>query len=225
MLLEMLPAPWPDIMHNGTDRALSQWIVPDTENTAVWHIQVMNDLLAEAVAETLDRNRTFYCRHARRTLRVIGLEARETGFEQLAEECFARRDKDLLLRLQTPASHKKDNVFVNLPSAELIGRGICRRLSSFVPEFVLNDPETLEQILSVSRVGRYSLQSVTYQLEGHYIPAYQGWLEIHFFGTEEENSLGCALFSMAQMTGIGIKTALGMGGCTVRPADRKGVKK
>ena len=65
-------------------------------------------------------------------------------------------------------------------------------------------------------IRSYDLHTNLFHIEGHSIPGFSGTLEIRFCGNREVNCLAAALLQCAVYTGIGIKTALGMGAVRVR---------
>ena len=211
----ILPPPWPDFLHTDTDRCLCQFVEPLDARTAVWHICVTDDGLASAIANVLSQSDTLYCRHFSGELRITGRNGLQTGIKELFDRASSCRSAAVRLQAVSPVSHKSHGVFITLPSIECIVNSIIRKASAFLPECALPVEDELTRMLSACRVGKYDLHSVTYQLEGHYVPSWQGHLQIVLPADEYLHSLACAVFQLAEYTGIGIKTSLGMGGCKV----------
>lgn len=211
----ILPPPWPDFLHSDTDRCLCQFVEPMGDHSATWHICVTDDGLASAIANVLSQTDTLYCRHFSGELRITGRNGLQTGIKELLDKASSCPSAAVRLSAVSPISHKSHGSFITLPSIECIGSSVIRKASSFLPAYILPEEDVFMQMLSACRVGRYDLHSATYQLEGHYVPSWQGWLQIVLPADAQLHSLACAVFHLAEYTGIGIKTSLGMGGCKV----------
>ena len=224
ILIERLPAPWPERLHGGGVRIYSQWVEPVNEHRLIWHIHTLEDTLGEAILRCLAGVTVLTDRHHHINLQIISRQVRQVGIGELFDEVFYAPDvpKGLLLQIRTPAAHKNGDRYVILPSVEQIGRGLCKRVSEIYPDFALNDFDAQDQVLGTVSLSRYRLNSCTYGVEGSYIMGYEGSLELHFHGSEEERQFADVLFRFAPWCGIGVKTALGMGGCLVSPLGGKG---
>ncbi len=80
----------------------------------------------------------------------------------------------------------------------------------------LDDPEAMEQVARHIRMVRYSLHSAVYYLEQTKITGYMGRVTVVIGGTEQLARLAGALLSFAEYSGLGVKTALGMGGVKIK---------
>lgn len=83
------------------------------------------------------------------------------------------------------------------------------------------DEETLEQLCENSRVIRYDLKSVPFHLEGIKIPAFIGKITIKLTGTQTLANFAHLLLQFGTYSGIGIKTAIGMGAVKILDEGRR----
>ena len=83
------------------------------------------------------------------------------------------------------------------------------------------DEETLEQLCENSRVMRYDLKSVPFHLEGIKIPAFIGKITIKLTGTQTLANFAHLLLQFGTYSGIGIKTAIGMGAVKILDEGRR----
>ena len=102
---------------------------------------------------------------------------------------------------------------------ELIACGLRARLCDMEPSLVLSDDEVLEQIISRTRIARYRLQSGSFALEGARVQGYTGHVDLSIQGPDSLIRLANVLYCFAPWCGVGIKTALGMGGCRIEPIE------
>lgn len=223
-LNEQLPAPFPEQLHQDEVKPLSQWIEVRASGVFCWHIQSLDAQLSEALAALLTEGQTIAIRHM-----GAGFSIREVRRTTLAPSAYMKQIflapqpcQGLIVRFRTTTTHRTGGQYALFPSVELMGRSLRQRLCQIMPESPLADDEALEQVLAHVTLRRYKLQSSTFSLEGHYVTGYFGSLELHFSGPDPVNRLAEMLFGIAPWTGIGIKTALGMGGCEVERIKERG---
>lgn len=80
-----------------------------------------------------------------------------------------------------------------------------------VGDNIMWDEETLEQLCENAQIVRYDLKSVSFSLEGVRIPAFVGKITIKINGTKTMADFANMLVEFGTYSGVGIKTALGMG--------------
>ena len=222
MLMEKLPSDWGDKLHTSMVHPFSQYVEVTGHGTFLWHLHALDDCLGDIIAgilhgdwESKKLGTTFH----------LGEVTREiVSPAEFMKPFFLSRQppNGLVLNFQTPSTHKVQGRYAIFPSAELIGQSLASRFCSIEPTFALGDPEVLEQVVSHTRISRYRLQSTTYGLESSWVTGYIGRLELHFDGPDALCRLAGVLYSLADWCGVGIKTALGMGGCVTSPLpDRK----
>lgn len=223
MLMESLPEPWPAQMHGEGLRPLSQWVEVKSPSRFVWHIGVLEDGLAEAVEAVLSPGAVLSCAHLDTKMTVEAAERQRLSAAEYMKPFFLAEDPcpGLYLTFHTPTTHKSQRQYAVFPSVELIAKNLCSRFCAMAPDFALADPEALEQVIAHTRISRYRLESARYSLEGAWLTGYTGRLELRFQGPDPLRRLAGILFSFAAYSGVGIKTALGMGGCEAAPLAEK----
>ena len=217
ILMDLLPQPWPARLHETGLKPFSQWVESQSGGKVVWHIGVLDEELASVLRNSLVLNTSIYCKHTRNEIRFLSTEARDLSLQEylndfvLAEE----PDQDIRLFFKTATAHKSQGEYVILPSVELIARSLQKRFGQIDPECILADDEVVGHIIDNTKLIRYKLESTPYNLEGTRVFGYTGSLNLRFQGETTLKRLSTALFCMAGWSGVGIKTALGMGGCKV----------
>ena len=140
----------------------------------------------------------------------------ETTFDTLATQAFTT---DLLpygcrLTLHTPTTCKHDGAYDVFPNLNRAFYGLDNKWNAFSEELRL-EQEGLEAVLgNACRIGKYELRSALFSLEGSRINGYEGMIQLNFRGNEMTKRIIMLLLMWASFIGIGIKTALGMGGCS-----------
>ena len=140
----------------------------------------------------------------------------EIQFEDIIRQ--ARQTTSLCTEIQfrSAASFKQNGRYVIFPQEKLILQSLVNRWNSFCEEYPLCDPDALCMLESGIYIRDYALKSVRYHLKNVYIPAFVGKVTLDSRLPVPLAELWHAILLWADYSGIGIKTALGMGGANVR---------
>ena len=223
MLLERLPEDWQERLHGDGLRPFSQWVEPGEGSAFFWHLNVLNDELAAAMAPLLTEGQAWPCAHLQGNFVFEKVEHESLTMQAYMKPFFLSEKASPRLRLAflTTTTHKTQGGYALFPSVDLIARALRAHLCDMEPGFVLSDDEVLEQVISHTRIARYRLQSGSFALEGARIQGYTGHVDLNVQGPDALIRLADMLFSFAPWCGVGVKTALGMGGCSVEPIEDK----
>ena len=215
ILMDLLPHPWPDRLHETGLKPFSQWIENLSGEETVWHINVLDRELADVIRNSFALNSSVFCKHIRSKIRFLKTEAKDLSVQDYLNSFILseKPDQDIRLFFRTTTAHKSQGEYVILPSVELIAAGLQKRFAQISQECILADDAIVEQIVKNTKLIRYKLESRPYNLEGTRVYGYTGFVDLRFQGETTLQRLSAALFCMAEWSGIGIKTALGMGGC------------
>lgn len=107
-------------------------------------------------------------------------------------------------------------------SLSLIYKNLIRKFDTFSNEFNLYDEDMLESLAENSSVASYKLQSTCYGVEGIKIPAYTGRITVKINKSAQLANVAKLLFGYGEYSGIGIKTALGMGAVKTEEVIKSG---
>ena len=120
------------------------------------------------------------------------------------------------IQFRSAASFKQNGRYVIFPQEKLILQSLVNRWNSFCEEYPLCDPDALCMLESGIYIRDYALKTVRYHLKKVYIPAFVGKVTLDSRLPVPLAELWRAILLWADYSGIGIKTALGMGGANVR---------
>ena len=129
------------------------------------------------------------------------------------------------LEFLTPTMFRQRGRYVILPDMRLIVQSLMMKYSAASDTTDMTDEDTLEQILEESFVTRHRLQSAVFSAEGRNFTGFVGNLTFCCRGTETMARYLRMLFTFGEFSGIGTKTAMGMGAMRFSVHDEKGVKK
>lgn len=226
LLMECLPAPWPDDLHKDELRPFSQWIEVKSADRFIWHITSLRDELSEVIDNLFRGKKEFTMKHNGAKIMVGEIRKRQCSLVEYLNSFFLAPEAcpGLVMTFRTPTTHKSSGQYVMFPSVELIAGNLRKKLCAIAPDFALSNDAAFEQVLKNTRIQRYKLESARFQLEGTGVIGYTGRIELRFFGADPLCRLAGALFAFAEWSGVGIKTALGMGGCEVSIREGTEVK-
>lgn len=122
---------------------------------------------------------------------------------------------------ETPCTFKVAGSYALFPSVELIVQSLWMRWNALMPDCTLEDADAQHLLLSGLRICRYRLSSRDYKLKGQRIPGFVGSVQISARLPAPMMELWHLLLAFAPYSGIGIKTALGMGAVRITPVIRK----
>ena len=221
MLLERLPEEWQERLHGEGPRPFSQWVEPGEGDGFRWSLNVLDDVLAAVVEPLLNVGERWPCKHLQGDFIIEASEHQHQTVQAYMKPFFLSETAPPRLRLSflTTTTHKTQGEYALFPSVELIARGLRSRLCDMEPGLVLSDDEVLEQIIARTRISRYRLQSGSFALEGARVQGYTGHVDLSIQGPDPLIRLANVLYRFAPWCGVGIKTALGMGGCRIEPIE------
>lgn len=219
-LLSLLPTEVADFLHEQGETPMSQCLWYDrTTEQYCWKVSVFGDSLIGAVAPVLDELSELALNTGKVSLRC-------TEKTQFSSETFvttalsAPVSNRCTLRLPVTASFKQNGRYVLLPQEHLILQSLLNKWNAFCPEIPLNDPDAVRMLENGIRISDYSLRSGRYPLKDQKIPGFYGSLTLRVSLPAPLMEIWNILCHFSEYSGVGIKTALGMGGVTLE-RDRR----
>ncbi|EAX48908.1 conserved hypothetical protein [Thermosinus carboxydivorans Nor1] len=218
-LIERLDSAAATTLHEPGLRPYSQHLRV-TKEAAVWRIGTLTPPAAQQLVAPLlaAPNAAFYLRdkHAHIAITVkrqlVACTYREFVNHFFLSPAPARR---FVMKFATPASFKIDNAYQIFPSVFHIYQSLVNRWNACASGFVLDRPRLIDDLTAYTRIIDYRLRLNTFSVESIRIPAFSGEITLSIAGPEQLVRLAAMLLAYGEISGIGVKTALGMGGVTV----------
>ncbi len=217
MLMERLTPEWQEMLHSVQLRPFSQWVEVKSPTLMIWHIGVVMETLADMLAEVIIPGTVWHCGHLKADMMIEAVRRDSKTVAEYLKPFFLSETAcpGLYLTFMTPTTHKSQGSYAIFPSISLIAKNLNAHFCAMAPDFALRDEQALEQVITHTRITRYRLETSRFALEGAWVTGYTGRVQLRFEGPDPLKRLAAALFSFAAYSGVGIKTALGMGGCLV----------
>ena len=218
VLCEKMPPSAAELLHSQEITPLRQNIVAAPKNgELVWALDVFDDALATALAPVLLQLREVKIDKAAEKFEV--LEQKEPCKIEIADllKEAATEGENRLFRFcfKTTTGFKSDGQYVLYPTAELILKSLVQRWNVLFPMYPLQDDDALRMMVNGLRIVRYDLRSSSYAMKGLHIPGFWGEVTIKSTLPAPLLELWKLLVAFAPYSGVGIKTALGMGAVAV----------
>ncbi len=221
MLMERFSDDEKEAFHTQGLKPLSQYIMIDRNKKATWRICGLTDSVESKLKEIFDgdfNSKGWILKQKNLEIKAEGsIKMIEKSYACIAEESFTESLCSRYTRLifNTPSSLKKDGANVIFPTTELIIKSLFTKWDAFSKGLRLTDKEICEQLYNNTCIAGYNLKSTKFELEGTKIPSFIGKIDIRISGPDALARLVRMLFEYSRFCGIGVKTALGMGGVEI----------
>jgi CRISPR-associated endoribonuclease Cas6 len=217
-LIKVLPPQVAAKLHDSQVRPFSQYVLPQPDQQLNWIIGLWDTTIAEHIVEMIMPLTQIEIQNKSLNLRVVGIQRTSESETEYFSRFFTDRPpgRRYELEFRTPCTHRQEGTYALFPSSELIVNSLYQRYSAYGQEVSLDDPEAILQLARHIHIVRYSLHSAVYYLESTKITGYMGKITLVVNGPDQLARLAGAMLSFAEYSGVGIKTALGMGGVRIR---------
>lgn len=199
--------------HQSGMRSYSQSISWNKhKDVSVWQIRAFNNATADAFLEALQKSPELYLKQQGYTVHLGPVSYQKQELDQILH--FKNTPKGADITFLTTTSFKRQGSYVLFPELPLLYQSVLLRwpMMTSLPM----EPGNAPILGYYTIIQNYDLHTNLFHIEGHSVPGFSGTLGIRFCGNQKVNCMAAALLQCAVYTGIGIKTALGMGAVRVR---------
>ena len=211
-LLSRLPRAYAEELHEQKETPVSQCLYREREERR-WKINLLDGAAADAFSPVLDGLTTLPLNGGELGLEL--LEKAAVSPEELISSARAMEaDRFFSLRFLTPTAFRQTGRYTVLPEKGLILQSLLNKWNAVFPSYPLEDEEAFRMLSDGLRISDYSLRTVRFLLKENKIPGFVGSMRIDARLSAPLLELWKILFAFSEYSGVGIKTALGMGGVT-----------
>lgn len=217
VLMEFVGTDYAGQLHEAGLRPYSQYVYFDKDRKQyIWRLSVVTaDAINRIVRPMLEMPEKIFLKQKRGHLYIKDRTIlEETSYEDLihkfwSSDVFYTHAK---LQCMSTTSFKVDKKYTIFPEAFRIYRYLLRQWNQFSTFGMLDTDSLLEDLEAGVYIRDYNLRMGIYGLEGVTIRGFRGQIVMQFKRNPELQRILALLSSYSQFTGLGIKTALGMGG-------------
>lgn len=213
VMFENIDSNFADLMHTQNIHPYSQYLMKEGEAYS-WVVNTLNEeSYNHIILPLLDENfKEFIVKKGNVDVRIKSKEIRQVFEDELMDRFYNQEaDRNIGIRIKTPMSFKQNGIYNIVPDARLIFQSLMNKYSAAHEHMSMIDFDTLDQITQNAMIVRYNLRSKGFALEGTKIPGFMGELNFKFRGGDTLARYARLLIEFAEFSGIGIKTAMGMG--------------
>ena len=215
VISKTIPTEYSAVLHMQSLHPYSQYILHNTTGCK-WVINTLDDNAGEYILNALSRADTIYLEHN-------GLEVglgEKAITKTSADDIFVNyglncKDKKTEFVFLTPTAFKSNEKYVNMPSAQLMLQSLIQKYDAFSGNAIYSD-ELIRDINERVVISSFSIKSTFFPLEGITIPAFTGRVTLYVKGGGALPGIVRMLGEYGRYSGIGIKTALGMGAMEIK---------
>ncbi|MEI3337825.1 MAG: CRISPR-associated endoribonuclease Cas6 [Clostridium sp.] len=213
VLMEQIDSKYALSMHKQGLKPYSQSIsIVDNKN--IWSVRTLTKEAYKQIIEPLLSSNfiDFYLEHDSKKVAIFKKEVSYFQKSNLFTNFYTKKSNPIYtIIFQTPTTFKKEGKYYYFPNIESIYGSLMRKYDATSDSDEMMNLETLKQLVDNTKIIEYKLHSIQYHLEGVKIPAFMGSIVLKIYGPQTMVNFANLLFQFGNFSGVGIKTALGMG--------------
>lgn len=213
VLMQRIDPVYGEYLHRSELKPYSQYVSVQPSEVK-WTLHTLTEQAeTELIHPLLSGNfHTIHLEKKKISMKVLSKTVTCLTEEQLLEQTFfAVCPRKLRVNFVTPCSFKRQGVYQIFPSVRLIFQSLVNKFDAASESNAVSYPELLDDLESNVMITGYRLHSTSFGVEGVKIPAYQGSLSLKLLGPQQLVNLVHMLLRFGMYSGVGIKTAMGMG--------------
>ena len=218
-ILEQIEREYGDRLHAAALKPFSQYLRNNRQNGQYsLCFQSLNTEAKEKIVESIKDKKEIHLKEKGIVAKIEAVEVwPETSYNALTERYYlnVKPQRYMTIALQSPTSFSVAKHYLNYPSIFHIYQSLINRWNAFSTTIKITDETVLKHLVDYTHLSDYRLQTQVYTVGGGKIKGFSGTMTLCVKGPETMVNLANLLFAFSNYSGIGIKTALGMGGTKV----------
>lgn len=213
VLMQNIKAEYAGLLHEQGPKPYSQCVRYEGGQN-IWYIRTLSKEAYNQILEPLlkDEFSEFYLEHNEAKVYIKKKQLVQVPMSQMISDFYGEDAKRLFtISFLTPTAFKKDGRYHFFPDIYNIYQSLMQKYDAVSRNESMMDMETLEQMTQFTQIVSYNLRSTSFSLEGIRIPAYMGNIVIRINGSQTMANFARLLLQFGNYSGVGIKTAIGMG--------------
>lgn len=219
VIMEHIDEGYAEELHRKSVNPYSQFFIKE-QDKLYWYIRTLDNEAYEKILLPISLLEKFEIKNGSIQVEIVKKSMTAFSEENLLNEFYTEdMPKYLEIEFLTPTAFKQRGKYIFYPDLQLIYGSLMRKYSAISEQFEMNDEETLQQLIEHSEIVRYRLQTKRFPMEGIEITGFTGTICIAVRGPETMARYLRMLFRFGKYSGVGIKTAVGMGAILVKGGE------
>lgn len=218
-LMDTICPSYADKLHIDGIKPYSQYLYTEKDK-AYWVVTTLtNEAYDKIILPLMDKNLTcINLTHKELSVPIIDKKIIEhISYDDLIKKIYIEEEpkKYVKLKFVTPTSFKSHGEYLFYPKLSNILFSLIQKFDANALDNKLYDEEVFDEILKSIKIVSYNLKSTKFHLEKTTIPSFKGEIVISIKGNDTIKRLVNLILAYGNYSGIGIKTAIGMGGIDI----------
>lgn len=211
-VMKLIPTEYAELLHRNVHQPFSLFCIENmAENTVMLRLSALTDE-AELICRALSSQESVTIYGLKKPLERVAFQ--HSGPLPAEAIMGAAAPKGYRVEFISPAVFRRSGKCHCSPEISRYLRSAAEKLALF--EGVTFDVEKLLEYAAAIPIDRYSLNGCRYNVSGSLYSGMTGWLELIFPDKLTENAaLLNTVLRYAEYSGLGAKTAVGMGGISL----------
>lgn len=221
-LMELLPEDYADYLHISQLHPYTQHL-EFRDEAWFWVVCCIDKKAVDTIIhDTLMKLDNIFIKNRDMEVQIVEKNYYEATYKALMDSFYeGEYSRYIHIQFISPTAFKRDGRYVFYPDIRCIFQSLMNKYDAAVRDEGMTDEDTLEQLCENAQIIGYDLKSVNFSLEGVKIPSFIGRLTIKMYGTSTMSNFANMLFRFGTYSGVGIKTALGMGSFKILSDERR----
>ena len=211
-IMKKIDPAFAEYFHYNTTNPFTSCVYRDRENKKYyWRITTYNKKAYDMIISYFLNNelREIYIEHKDMEVFVKSFSLEKKSFEEL----YLHGEDKNKINLITPTSFKSNGLIHIFPNISTLFAGVIAKINQHSDSVKLEDEKIIKEFLEKVYIHDYNLRTQVFYLEKVKIKGFMGNMNLKIRGEDPALiQLLNFLISVAEYTGFGIKTSLGMGG-------------
>lgn len=225
VLMESIDPDYAEVLHRQSLRPYSQYLYFDkVRNGLYWRLTALNKQAKnELLAAVFELSETIYLKQKNIDVQILSREyLPAVDYGMLAEKYFANslKGKYLCCNFLTACGFKSEGQYVIFPQGHFLINSLLKRWNTFADNEKLESQGIVQDLAKEVYVADYQLYLHPFSVDGVRIPAFKGKYVLGLKNNLMCNRIIAMLGEYSNYSGIGIKTALGMGAVNTMLQER-----
>lgn len=216
VLMEYVSEEYGDILHKNSFKPYSQFVYYDEKNKKnYWEINTLNKEAREEIINKLCNEREFYLKAYKLNIKVASVHLEETSYKEIIEEVYnSKNTRYINFNFKSPVSFKSRGEYINFIEPYMIYNNLSKKWDYFSKNYKLRNNEVFDLITKSTEVWEFNVRSTKFNLSKAKIPSFIGNIKLKINCNVELCRIIKILELFSYYSGVGVKTAMGMGKCT-----------
>jgi len=215
--MELLPLSLSSQLHNQGIKPWSQFITRNTQGQDTWVISALNDEMDESLTQHLLQNLPMKINLRQKGFQVEAgnaISIEKSTYGAISDKHFKSdvAPRNYILRFCTPTTFKTAGQHVIFPSTDLLMNSLMQRWDAYADSLSLADQEVRQYLGTHVHIRDYKLSTASFSVDSAWVKGFVGVIDMRVSGPETLARVASLLLDFGRFSGVGIKTALGMGG-------------